>query len=275
MSSSNCCFLTCIQISQEADQVVWYSHLLRDWKYLHACAGGANYGQQDTKRPKAQLPLLKNWEQKQGVRSKSRVLCMPPAHDAPKGVCKPPKPPLQADLWTGPCKWKVLVAQSCPTLCDPMDCKAPRLLYLWNSSGKYTGVSSHSLLQGIFLTQGSNLGLLHCRQILYRLSHQGSPGLAPTLTPYKEPVCPSSAREPVTCLLLPTPATEVAPIKRCLSFLSGFLLISIDEGGPRTLVGSNNRGHTDVLAYLCSTHHHVLSSPSSRVLRAVLGCPAK
>ena len=34
---------------------------------------------------------------------------------------------------------------------------------------------SHSLLQGIFLTQGSNLGLLHCRQILYHLSHQGSP----------------------------------------------------------------------------------------------------
>ena len=33
----------------------------------------------------------------------------------------------------------------------------------------------HALLQGIFLTQGSNLGLLHCRQILYYLSHQGSP----------------------------------------------------------------------------------------------------
>ena len=41
--------------------------------------------------------------------------------------------------------------------------------------GKNTGVGSHSLLQGIFPTQGSNLSLLHCRQILYRLSHQGSP----------------------------------------------------------------------------------------------------
>ena len=30
MSSSNCCFLTCIQISQEADQVVWYSHLFQN-----------------------------------------------------------------------------------------------------------------------------------------------------------------------------------------------------------------------------------------------------
>ena len=36
-------------------------------------------------------------------------------------------------------------------------------------------VSRHSLLQGIFPTQGSNPGLLHCRQILYQLRHQGSP----------------------------------------------------------------------------------------------------
>ena len=36
------------------------------------------------------------------------------------------------------------------------------------------GVGSHSLLQKIFPTQGSNLGLLHCRQIVYHLSHQGS-----------------------------------------------------------------------------------------------------
>ena len=45
------------------------------------------------------------------------------------------------------------------------------------SSGepKNTGVSSLSLLQWIFLTQESNRGLLHCRQILYQLSHKGSP----------------------------------------------------------------------------------------------------
>ena len=36
-------------------------------------------------------------------------------------------------------------------------------------------MGGHFLLQGIFPTQGSNLGLLHCRQILYHLSHQGSP----------------------------------------------------------------------------------------------------
>ena len=45
---------------------------------------------------------------------------------------------------------------------------------LWNSPGKNTGMSCHSLLQGIFLTQRLNPGLLHCRQILYCLSHQGN-----------------------------------------------------------------------------------------------------
>ena len=45
----------------------------------------------------------------------------------------------------------------------------------WNSPGQNTGVGSLSLLQGIFPTQGSNPGLLHCRWILYQLSHKGSP----------------------------------------------------------------------------------------------------
>ena len=45
----------------------------------------------------------------------------------------------------------------------------------WNSPGQNTGVGSHSLPQGIFPAQGSNPGLLHWRQILYQLSHQGSP----------------------------------------------------------------------------------------------------
>ena len=48
-----------------------------------------------------------------------------------------------------------------------------RLLCPLNSPGKNTGVDSHSLLQGIFPTQWSNLRLPHCRPILYHLSHQG------------------------------------------------------------------------------------------------------
>ena len=69
-----------------------------------------------------------------------------------------------------------LVVQSCRTVCDPVDCSTPppRLLCLWDSPGKNTGVGCHFLLQGIFLTQGLNLHLLHCRQTLYHLSHQGS-----------------------------------------------------------------------------------------------------
>ena len=47
------------------------------------------------------------------------------------------------------------------------------LYSLWNSPGQNTGEGSHSLLQGIFPTWGSNSDLLHCRQILYQLSHQG------------------------------------------------------------------------------------------------------
>ena len=52
-------------------------------------------------------------------------------------------------------------AQSCPTLYDPMDCSPARLLCPWDFPGKHTGAGCHLLLQGIFLTQGSNPHLLH------------------------------------------------------------------------------------------------------------------
>ena len=108
-----------------------------------------------------------------------------------------------------------LVAQSCLTLCDLMDCSLPGSSVHGNSPGKKTGVVFHaflsgdlpnpgtkprspilqmdslpseppgklmnsqvgsqSLLQGIFPTQELNSDLLHCRHILYQLSYQGSP----------------------------------------------------------------------------------------------------
>ena len=102
--------------------------------------------------------------------------------------------------------YKVKVAQSYPTLCDPMDYTVqgilqaripewvavpssrdlpnpgikPRSLAMQMDSlpdeppgePKNSGVSSLSLLQGIFLTKESNWGLLHCRWILYQLSYQ-------------------------------------------------------------------------------------------------------
>ena len=59
------------------------------------------------------------------------------------------------------------VAQLCPTLCNPMDCSLMFMAPLsMGFSRQDTGVHCHFLLQWIFPTQGSNLGLLHCRQML-------------------------------------------------------------------------------------------------------------
>ena len=85
--------------------------------------------------------------------------------------------------------WLQHVGSLCVCVCECVcvsrsvvsNCLRPHGLYLarllcpWNSPGKNTGVGSLSLLQGIFPTQRLNPGLLHCRQILYHLSYQGSP----------------------------------------------------------------------------------------------------
>ena len=55
---------------------------------------------------------------------------------------------------------------SCLTLCNPMDCSLPGSSVHGDSPGMNTGVGCHALFQGIFPTQGSNPGLLHCRQTL-------------------------------------------------------------------------------------------------------------
>ena len=65
---------------------------------------------------------------------------------------------------------EVKVALSCPTDLGPHGLYSP-----WNFPGQNAGVGSLSLLQGIFQTQGSNPGLLHCRRILYQLSQKESP----------------------------------------------------------------------------------------------------
>ena len=66
--------------------------------------------------------------------------------------------------------------ESCSVVSDSL---RPHGLYSpWNSPGQNTGVGSRSrypVLQGIFPIQGSNLGLPHCKRILYQLSHKGSP----------------------------------------------------------------------------------------------------
>ena len=72
-------------------------------------------------------------------------------------------------------KSRVLVTQSCLTLCNAMDCSQPGSSVYGVLHSKNTRVGCYFLLQGFFPTQGSNQCLLHCRLILYCLSHQGSP----------------------------------------------------------------------------------------------------
>ena len=69
----------------------------------------------------------------------------------------------------------VLLIQSCLILCNPMDCSLPVSSVHGILPSKNTGVGSYSLLQEIFTTQGLNPCLLHCKQILYHLSHHVSP----------------------------------------------------------------------------------------------------
>ena len=77
---------------------------------------------------------------------------------------------LMKELSTAPVESE---SESCPVVSSS---SRPHGLYSpWNSPGQNTWVGSLSHLQGIFPTQGLNPGLLHCRRVLYQLSHQGSP----------------------------------------------------------------------------------------------------
>ena len=79
-------------------------------------------------------------------------------------------------MWDLPCVGKVKVKSETESHSVVSNSLWPHGLYSpRNSPGQNTGVASLSFLQGIFLTQGSNSGLLHCGWILYQLSHKGSP----------------------------------------------------------------------------------------------------
>ena len=89
---------------------------------------------------------------------------------------EPGSPAMQADSLPSEPSGKVFKESvSCSVMSDSVQSHglySARLLCPWDFPGKNTGVSCHSLLQEIFPTQGLNPGLLHCRQILYCLSHQ-------------------------------------------------------------------------------------------------------
>ena len=75
-------------------------------------------------------------------------------------------------------KKKSEVTQSCPTLCDPMDCSLPGSSVHRILRARILEGVSHALLQEIFPTQESNWCLLHCRRVLYQLSYLGSPNFS-------------------------------------------------------------------------------------------------
>ena len=80
---------------------------------------------------------------------------------------------INGNLESGLVKCIVFITQSCLTLWDPIDYPPPRSSVHGILQARI--LEWVAVLQGVFWTQGSNLGLLHCRQILYCLSHQGSP----------------------------------------------------------------------------------------------------
>ena len=99
------------------------------------------------------------------------------------------------------CAVLCLVTQSCPTLCNPMDCSPQASSVHGNSPGKNTEVGCHTLPKGIFPTQGPNTGLPHCIQVLYHLRHQGSSRIMEWVTcPFSKGSSPPRNCTRVSCI---------------------------------------------------------------------------
>ena len=110
-------------------------------------------------------------------------LPFPSPGDLPNPGIEPTSPALQADSLSlshqgGPLHRIMHTCEAASVISNSlrhMDCSPPGSSVHRYSPSKNTGVGCHALLQGTFPTQGSNPGLPHCRWILYRLNHQGSP----------------------------------------------------------------------------------------------------
>ena len=147
----------------------------------------------------------------------------PPAGDLPKPGVKSRSPALQAD--------------SLPS--EPP------------GKPKNTAVGSLSLLQGIWPTQESNWGLLHCRHILYQLSYHESPGHTPTLTHIRNKLVPHLGNEQAkgSFVCSRSPGCNRDPRKSCLNFLPGLWSISIHCEGQEPWLVSPGVGLPNCLMY--------------------------
>ena len=130
---------------------------------------------------------------------------------------------------------------------DPTDSH----LGLWNSPGTNAGMGRHSPLQGIFPTQGSNLGLLYCKQILYCVSHQH------TAWGKKGVICSRDATQPGTRKLA----------------CKGVAVCSLEQGrgrGPGGREGSGDSTSSTKNAWLMEVALPTRSTPITR-----LHCPSE
>ena len=100
-----------------------------------------------------------------------------------------------------------------------------RLLCLWDFPGKGTGVGCHFLLQGILPTQGLNLGLPHCRQMLYILSHQGSPRLTTVYHKFIENKFPDGNEKLIVSYTKAVPPTNRPSVNKLVE--NNSLLLSL------------------------------------------------
>ena len=143
---------------------------------------------------------------------------------------------------------KVKVAQSCLTLCDPMD----PIYSPWNSPGQNPGVGSHSLLQGIVPMQGLNPGLPHCRpEAVISDNHWFIPS-------FMLPMCPKGADgpEPRACspwggYVLTTDLRSVL-VMGCVWNFQSFLLGGLkDEAQDEQCEGCRRRCHQMDSGWTC------------------------
>ena len=195
MSSSNCCILSCIQVSQETGKVAWYSHVFKN--FLHFVI-----------RTVKAFSIVNEAEVDVFLEFSCFLYDPTNVGNLVSGSSAFSKPSLYIWKFLAHVLLKVKVVQLCLTLCDFMDYIIHGILQArileWvafpfsrvssqprieprspslqadslpaepQGKPKHTGVGSLSLLQQIFLTQESNHSLLHCRQVLYQLNYQGS-----------------------------------------------------------------------------------------------------